>query len=71
MPSSYGISLVVTVGVATENFEKESIPEYGNFWGISPFTNTRITRGMSDGNLSVTTSGSLSRRGPRSTGTVP
>ena len=29
--------------MATENFEKESIPEYGNFWGISPFTNTRIT----------------------------
>ena len=31
-----------TIGVATELFEKDSVPEYGNFWGISPYTSTKV-----------------------------
>jgi hypothetical protein len=33
----------LTIGVANEHFEKDSIPEYGNFWGISPYTGSRVT----------------------------
>lgn len=33
----------LTIGVANELFEKESIPEYGYFWGISPYSCTKIT----------------------------
>lgn len=33
----------LTIGVANELFEKESIPEYGYFWGISPYSCTKVT----------------------------
>ena len=36
------------VGVANEQFEKDSVPEYGNFWGISPFACVKITPNSTD-----------------------
>jgi hypothetical protein len=33
----------LTIGVSNELFEKDSIPEYGHFWGISPYSCTKVT----------------------------
>lgn len=36
------------MGVCNSSFERESIPEYGNFWGISPFTSTKVGPNQTD-----------------------